>query len=78
MKKIPWITFVCIFLIAGQTLALEITSLAPVRGTPGTLVAISGGPFSPQTQPFLGEQYVAPPDNLKKLYGIRGPLFIPG
>lgn len=60
MKKIPWVTFACIALITGQTLALEITSLAPVRGTPGTQVGISGGPFSPQTQPFLGEEYVAP------------------
>lgn len=60
MKKIPWITFACIALITGQTLALEVTSLAPIRGTPGTQVGISGGPFSPQTQPFLGERYVAP------------------
>ena len=60
MKKIPWVMFVYIVLITGQTLALEITSLAPVRGTPGTLVGISGGPFSTQTQPFLGEKYVAP------------------
>jgi hypothetical protein len=60
MKKIPWVTFACIALITGQALALEITSLAPVRGTPGTQVGISGGPFSLQTQPFLGENYVAP------------------
>jgi hypothetical protein len=60
MKKIPWVIFACIVLITGQTLALEITSLAPVRGTPGMQVGISGGPFSSQTQPFLGEEYVAP------------------
>ena len=60
MKKIPWVIFACIALITGQTLALEVTSLAPIRGTPGTQVGISGGPFSPQTQPFLGERYVAP------------------
>jgi hypothetical protein len=78
MKKIPWITFVCIFLIAGQTLALEITSLAPVRGTPGTLVAISGGPFSPQTQPFLGEQYVAPRITLKNYMEFVVPYLSPG
>jgi hypothetical protein len=78
MKKIPWVTFVCIVLITGQTLALEITSLAPVRGTPGTLVGISGGPFSPQTQPFLGEQYVAPRITLKNYMEFTVPYLPPG
>jgi hypothetical protein len=78
MKKIPWVTFVCIVLITGQTLALEITSLAPVRGTPGTLVGISGGPFSPQTQPFLGEQYVTPRITLKNYMEFAVPYLPPG
>ena len=78
MKKIPWVTFVCIVLITGQVLALEITSLAPVRGTPGTLVRISGGPFSPQTQPFLGEKYVAPRITLKNYMEFTIPFLPPG
>jgi hypothetical protein len=78
MKKILWATFVCILLTKGQTLALEITSLAPIRGTPGTLVAISGGPFSPQTQPFLGEQYVAPRITLKNHMEFTVPDLPPG
>ena len=60
MNKILWVTLIILFLSTGQPFALDITSLAPVRGTPGTLVAIEGGPFSPTTQPFLGEQYVVP------------------
>jgi len=78
MKRIPWVTFVCIALITGQTFALEITSLTPVRGTPGTLVGISGGPFSPQTQPFLGEQYVAPRLTLKNYMEFTVPNLPPG
>ena len=78
MKKIPWVTFVCIVLITGQVLALEITSLAPVRGTPGTLVGISGGPFSTQTQPFLGEKYVAPRITLNNYMEFTVPYLPPG
>jgi len=78
MKRILWVTFACIVLITGQTLALEITSLAPVRGTPGTLVGIGGGPFSPQTQPFLGEQYVAPRITLKNYMEFTVPYLPPG
>lgn len=60
MKKMLRTILACVILTNTQALALEVTSLAPTRGTPGTLAAISGGPFSEQTQPFLGEQYVAP------------------
>lgn len=60
MIKTLWATLIVVILTAGQAFALEITSLAPNRGTPGTLVAINGGLFSPQTQPFLGEHYVIP------------------
>jgi len=78
MKKSPWVTFACIALITGQALALEITSLAPVRGTPGTLVGIGGGPFSPQTQPFLGELYVVPRTILKNYMEFTVPFLPPG
>lgn len=78
MKKLLWATFACLLLITGQTHALEITSLAPTRGTPGTLVAIGGGPFSPQTQPFLGEQYVAPRLILKNHMEFTVPSLPPG
>ena len=78
MIKILWITFFWIVLITGQTPALEITSLAPVRGTPGTLVGISGGPFSLQTQPFLGEQYVSPLQILENYIDFTVPYLPPG
>lgn len=78
MKKILWATFVCMLLTTGQTSALEITSLAPIRGTPETLVAITGGPFSSQTQPFLGEQYVAPRITLKNYIEFTVPYLPPG
>lgn len=78
MKKILWITFFWIVLITGQTPALEITSLAPVRGTPGTLVGISGGPFSPQTLPFLGEQYVSPLQISENYIEFTVPYLPPG
>lgn len=78
MKKLLWSTLVCILLTTGQTPALEITSLAPIRGTPGTLVAINGGPFAPQTQLFLGEQYVAPRITLKNHMEFAVPYLPPG
>ncbi len=78
MKKTSWALFFCTLLITGQTLALEVSSVAPVRGTPGTLVAISGGPFSPQTQPFLGEQYVVPRITLNNYIEFAVPYLPPG
>lgn len=78
MKWNLWITFACIALITGQTYALEITSVSPVRGTPGTLVGIGGGPFSPQTQPFLGELYIAPRITLKNYMELTVPNLPPG
>ena len=78
MKKILWATLVCVLLTTGQSPALEITSLAPMRGTPGTLVSITGGEFSPQVQPFLGEQYVAPRITLKNYIEFTVPNLPPG
>jgi hypothetical protein len=78
MNKILWIFFFCMLLMTGRTLALEISSVAPVRGTPGTLVAISGGPFSSKTQPFLGEQYVAPRITLRNYIEFAVPYLPPG
>jgi hypothetical protein len=60
MKKSLWATLMLLILAAPQSQALDITSLAPNRGTPGTLVAIDGGPFSPQAQAVIGEQYTTP------------------
>jgi len=60
MKQSLWATLMVLFLSTAQSHALDITALAPNRGTPGTLVAIDGGPFSPQAQPVIGEQYVSP------------------
>lgn len=78
MKKLLWATFVCMLLLAEQTSALEITSLAPIRGTPETLVVINGGPFSPEAQPFLGEQYVVPKIITKNYIEFSVPYLPPG
>jgi hypothetical protein len=58
MFKIVCFFLTCLCLTYGTPFALEITSVSPNRGTPGTLVSIGGGPFTLQTQIFLGEQFV--------------------
>jgi len=60
MKMIWWLNVFAMLLAAGPSLALEVVSLAPTRGAPGTLVEVGGGPFSMATEVFLGEQYVPP------------------
>lgn len=60
MKKVLLTALIGLLLATAQGYALEVTALAPVRGTPGTLIAVYGGPFTPQTRLFLGEQYVEP------------------
>ncbi|MGK2952998.1 MAG: IPT/TIG domain-containing protein, partial [Thiobacillus sp.] len=62
----------------GQSFALEIISLAPSRGAPGTLVTVSGGPFSATTQPFLGSHYVAPLHILENRLEFTAPYLPPG
>lgn len=60
MPKTIW-AMVCWMLLAlGQASALEIVSVTPNRGAPGTLVTVSGGPFSSAAQTFLGNRDVAP------------------
>ena len=56
MKRILMTALVGIVLAATQAYALEVTALAPIRGTPGTLIAVYGWPFTPQTRLFLGDQ----------------------
>lgn len=60
MNKILGSALLCVLLTAGPVLSLEITALAPSRGAPGTLVVVSGGPFTQQAQTFLGEQPIDP------------------
>lgn len=60
MKQYLCVTLLMVFLLSGSAAALEVVSLAPSYGAPGTLVVISGGPFSAATQPFLGNHYVPP------------------
>ncbi len=60
MKQMLAAGWVLLFLIAGTAQALEVTSLAPTQGAPGTLVMIGGGPFSATTEIFLGETAVPP------------------
>ena len=78
MKQLFWATLLLTLLIAGQSFALEIVSLAPSRGAPGTLVAVSGGPFSAATQPFLGRHYVAPLHILENHLEFTVPSLPPG
>jgi len=70
--------FALLLLTCSHAMALEITSIAPNRGTPGTLVLITGGPFSAQTQPFLGQQYVPPRQVLQNQLEISVPYLPPG
>lgn len=60
MQRIWWILLSCVILTASPALALEVVSLAPNRGTPGTLVEVGGGPFSMATEVFLGEKFAPP------------------
>lgn len=78
MKQIFWATLLWTLLMAGHSFALEVVSLAPSRGAPGTLVAVSGGPFSAATQPFLGRHYVAPLHILENHLEFTVPSLPPG
>lgn len=78
MKRIVWATLCWLLLTTGQAFALEVVSLAPTRGGPGTLVAVSGGPFSSTTQPFLGDHYVAPLHILENRLEFTVPYLPPG
>jgi hypothetical protein len=60
MKKFLCTILGGLLLTVGQSFALEIVSLTPGRGVPGTTVTMRGGPFSDATQPYLGDQPVTP------------------
>ncbi len=76
--KTMLIVLVGILLTTTQVHALELTALAPIRGTPGTLIAVYGGPFTPQTRLFLGEQYVEPRVILENQIEFTIPELDPG
>ncbi len=58
MKKSGLLLVAVMLLSSAPGSALEITAVAPQRALPATEVTVNGGPFSPQTQLFLGEQSV--------------------
>jgi hypothetical protein len=58
VKRTLLLLVIGLLLASTDGLALEITSVAPSRAAPVTLVVLSGGPFSSQSRIFLGEQLV--------------------
>jgi hypothetical protein len=78
MNRIVWAILIVTLLYGGQGFSLEITSVAPTKGTPGTPVSIGGGPFSTATQPFLGEQYVSPRQVFENRLEFTVPFLPPG
>lgn len=60
MTGIPRVLLLMLLLISPPAFALEITSVAPSRATPGTQVVLTGGDFSSQSRIYLGEQFVSP------------------
>ncbi len=73
------LTVLLAVLLAGTpALALEITSVAPARATPGTQVVLTGGIFSPQSRIYLGEQFVPPVQLLPRQLAFIVPELPPG
>lgn len=58
MLKLFLMAIIVLTPMQGIGLALELTSVSPNRGIPGTLVTVTGGPFSNRSQVFLGSQQV--------------------
>ncbi|MHB8707583.1 MAG: IPT/TIG domain-containing protein [Desulfuromonadales bacterium] len=59
MNRIIIFSIAAILATVTTGMALEITSVAPNRGAPGSRVVLSGGPFSLQSRIYLGEQFVS-------------------
>lgn len=75
-----FILFSIATLLASATtgLALEITAVSPNRGAPASRVVLSGGPFSPQSRIYLGEQFVAATQVLPNQMVFTVPPLPPG
>jgi len=67
-----------VLLTGTPALALEITSVAPRRATPGTHVVLTGGIFSPQSRVYLGEQFVPSIPRLSRQLEFIVPPLPPG
>lgn len=78
MRHHLMLMFAGLLLTGSAAVALEITAIAPNRGTPGTLVSITGGPFTAETQPFLGQQYLTPRQVLQNQLEFSVPYLPPG
>jgi hypothetical protein len=78
MSGILRILLLALLLIDPSAFALEITSLAPARATPGTPVILTGGPFSDRSRIYLGEQYVPPLRRAPRQLGFVVPDLPPG
>ena len=60
MKPMGWMVLFYMAMGIAPVSAIEVVSLAPNQGAPGTLVEVGGGPFSGATEVFLGERFVPP------------------
>jgi len=78
MKPMSLSILICLLFAPGPAAALDVVSLAPGRGAPGTLVVVGGGPFAAGTQPFLGNHYVAPLRILEHRLEFTVPELPPG
>lgn len=78
MKPMSLSILICLLIVPGPAAALDVVSLAPGRGAPGTLVVVGGGPFAAGTQPFLGNHYVAPLRILEHRLEFTVPEIPPG
>lgn len=78
MTRTLWTALFALLLIGTPATALEITSVAPTRATPGTLVVLTGGDFSPKSHIFLGEQFVPPVRRFLRQLEFMVPALPPG
>ena len=62
MKKLFMLAFILLMPVQGIGQTLELTSVSPNRGVPGTPVRVTGGPFSSGAQVFFGAQLAATVD----------------
>lgn len=78
MRRLTLFSLAALLAQVATGLALEITSVAPNRGAPASRVILSGGPFSPQSRIYLGEQFVAAAQVLPNQMVFTVPPLPPG
>ncbi|TYO99671.1 IPT/TIG domain-containing protein [Geothermobacter ehrlichii] len=78
MRPFLFLLFAWLMLLPGNVSALDITSVAPNQGEPGTLVTVSGGPFTEDTRVFLGDRQVPVRDLGPRILHFLLPELPPG